>query len=122
MVAAPTFTQVKLTGRTRHRTSLFGKQILQVEELHERMRMGWPGPNGEPAQHRPCGIIGKTEWRDATFDDIYSIEHDLRAKDTVIHLRGDDLFTAANIRRLMAAIEQMHRGGGRGGGGGGQRA
>ena len=46
----------KLTGKTRHRKSIFGKLILQVEITYY--------------DDMPHGGIDRTTWRDATVSDI----------------------------------------------------
>ena len=62
MVAPPTVWDVTLTGRTRHRPGLFGKQILQVEEKRQTVRL-----TGVESEERG-GFY--TQWRDAKWDDI----------------------------------------------------
>jgi hypothetical protein len=68
MVADPVFfeTELRLTGRTRHRCSPFnGRMILQVEEQVETIRV-------RSFQTRAITDT-KLRWRDATFDDYYHI-------------------------------------------------
>jgi hypothetical protein len=66
MVAPPTVWDTpQLTGRTRHRQSLFGKMVLQVEERQRRVTLYGPG------RERYSGEL--LRWRDACFADLYEL-------------------------------------------------
>jgi hypothetical protein len=65
MVAPPTVWDTpQLTGRTRHRQSLLGKMVLQVEERQRRVTLH--------GRHNSYG--GELlRWRDACFADLYEL-------------------------------------------------
>jgi hypothetical protein len=65
MVAPPTVWEQQLTGRTRHRSGLFGKMILQVEVEHRCVTLHAPGHETRGASY--------TRWHDATFDDWHQL-------------------------------------------------
>lgn len=65
MVPPPMVWEDQLTGRTRHRRSLFGKMILQVELETRSVTLHAPG-------HETRGTA-RTTWTDATFDDWHAL-------------------------------------------------
>jgi hypothetical protein len=73
MVASPTcWDTPQLSGRTRHRRSLLGKMVLQVEERHRRVTLYGPGYNKYGAW--------QLRWRDATFEDLYQLNNGATSK------------------------------------------
>lgn len=63
MAAPPTIWQVELTGETRHRPAMFGKMVLQVQEIRRSVRLVSP-------EHREVSAGGITTWRDARWEDL----------------------------------------------------
>ena len=62
----------RITGNTRHRVGLFGKLILEVEEVYVSAYAGIGGAN--PTK------ITSTRWRDARLSDLYLIQWHERQK------------------------------------------
>lgn len=64
MAAPPPIYHQSLTGRTRPRRTWYGKVVLQVEVLFERLDLVSLLPDREPRV-----IDTRTEWRDARIND-----------------------------------------------------
>lgn len=75
MVAMPIVLHTRLTGRKRLRRNLFGRYVMQVEEVSFRAQLKWPGCDGERPVYTPPDTA-PLKWRDARDEDTWMLSRE----------------------------------------------